>query len=98
MILQQEDENKDQHLCQYESRLWIQAEKRYDARKRECRGLIQALKKFSKYIYGVRFLVETHANTFVHQLNLPANNLPGALVICWIVWLQLFNFDVKHVP
>ena len=78
--LQQEDENMDWHLCRYESGLWNNAEKRYDAGKRECRGLMKALKKFRNYVYGVRFLVETDANTLVHQLNLPTSDLPGGLV------------------
>ena len=97
-ILEQEDENKDRHPCRYESGLWNNAEKRYDAGKRKCRGLMKALKKFRNYVYGVRFLVETDANTLVHQLNLPANDLPGALVTRWIAWIRLFDFDVKHVP
>jgi hypothetical protein len=74
------------------------AEMRYDAGKRECCRLMKALKKFSNYVYGVRLLVETDANTLVHQLNLPANDLPGALVTRWIPWIRLFDFDVKHVP
>jgi hypothetical protein len=59
---------------------------------------MKARKKFRNYIYGVRFLVETDANTLVHQQNLPANDLPGALVTRWIVWIRLFDFDVEHVP
>jgi hypothetical protein len=97
-ILQQEYENKDRHLCRYDSGLWNTAEKRYDAGKCECRGLMKALKKFRNNVYGVRFLVETDANTLVHQLNLPANDLPGALVTCRNAWIQLFDFDVKYVP
>jgi hypothetical protein len=97
-ILQQEDENKDRHPCHYESRLWNNAEQRYDAGQRECRGLMKVLKKFRNYVYGVRFLVEPDAKTLVHELNLPANDLPGALVTRWIVGIRLFDFDVKHVP
>jgi hypothetical protein len=40
--------------------------------------------------------VETDAKTFVHQLNLPANNLAGALVTRGIAWIRLFDFNVKH--
>jgi len=97
-ISQQEDENKDRHPCCYESALWIKAEKRYDAGTRECRGLMKALKKFRNYVYRVRFLVETDTNILVHQLNLPANDLPGAQVTSSIVGISLFDFDVKHIP
>jgi len=95
--LQEEDENKDQHPRRYECGLWNKAKIRYEAGKRECRGLMKALKKFRNYVYGVRFLVETDANTLVHQQHLPANDLPEALVTRWIAWIRLFDFDVKHV-
>jgi hypothetical protein len=98
VIMQQEDENKDQHPCRYESGLWNKAEKRYDAGKCECRGLMKALKKFHNNVYGVRFLFEADANTLVHQLHLSTNDLPRALVTRWIAWIRLFDFDVKHVP
>jgi len=50
------------------------------------------------YVHGVRFIVETDAHKLQHQLNLPANGLPGALLTSWMVWIRLFNFDGKHVP
>ena len=95
-ILLQEDENKDRHRCCYESGLWNNAEKRYDPGKRECRGLMKVLEKFRNYAYGVRFLMETDANTLVHQLNLPTNDLPGARVTQWIAWIRLFDFNLRH--
>jgi len=98
VIFQQEDRNEDRHPCRYECGLWNTAGKRYDTGKRECRGVMQALKKVCNSVYGVRFFVETDANAFVHRLNLPGNNLPGALVTRWIAQIQLFNFDVKHNP
>ena len=73
-------------------------ERKYDAGKWVYRGLMRALKKFYNNVYGVRFLVETNANTLVHQLNLPANDLLGALVTCGIVWIWLFNFEIRHIP
>jgi len=42
--------------------------------------------------------METDADTLLHQLHIPAKDLPRALVTCWIVWIRLFDFDVKHVP
>ena len=83
-ILQQEDENKDRHPCRYGSGLWNTAETRYDPGKREFGGLMRAHEMCLNYVYGVRFPVETDANTLVYQLLLPANDLPGALVTCWI--------------
>jgi len=48
---------------------------------------MKAFKKFRNYVNGVRFLMETAANTLAHQLNLPSNDLPGALVTRWIAWI-----------
>jgi len=41
--------------------------------------------------------VETDANTLVHQLNLSANDPPGALATRWIAWIWLFNYEVKPI-
>jgi hypothetical protein len=86
-LFQQEDENMDWHPCRYQSGLWNNREKRFDAGKRECRGLRKALKKFRNNINVFRFLVETDAKTLVRQLYLPAYDLPGALDTRWIAWI-----------
>jgi hypothetical protein len=45
----------------------------------------------------VKFLLETDANVLVAQLNGAASDLPGLLLMRWIAWIRLFDFDVKHV-
>lgn len=64
----------------------------------EFRELMKVQKKFCNYVYGVRSLVETDATKLVYQLQVPAENLPGALDARWITWIRLFDFDVKHHP
>jgi len=59
---------------------------------------MKSQKNFHNYVYGVRFLVETDANTLVHQPNLPANDPPGARVTHWIAWIWLLDFNTKHIP
>jgi len=49
---------KKRHPVRYESGMWSPSEAAYDAGKRECRGVLRALQKFSKYIYGVYFVLE----------------------------------------
>jgi hypothetical protein len=85
------------HPARYESGLWNNAEEKYDATKRECRGLLKSLKKLRGYLYGVQFKVEIDANTLVAQLNKVASDLPGALVTRWLAWIRMFDFDVKHI-
>ena len=80
-ILQQIHTNDGKcHPIRYESGIWTEPEKKYDAGKRECRALLRALKKLKVWLYGVRFTVEIDAKTLLHQLNLPIVDLPGAMV------------------
>ena len=96
-ILQQEKDGK-RHPVRYESGVSSAPEKTYDAGKRECRALLRALKKLKVWLYGVKFVVEIDAKTLLHQLNLPIVDLPGDMVTRWITWIQLFDFNVRHVP
>lgn len=97
-VLQQlERLSKKRHPVRYESGVWSKAESEYDALKRETRGLLKALKKFKRWLYGIRFVVETDAMTLAAQLNRQATDLPGALVTQWLAWIRLFDFEVRHV-
>ena len=97
-ILQQEDEKGQRHPARYESGLWTETERNYDAGKLECRALLRAVKKFRNYLYGVHFLVEIDARTLVYQLNQPINDIPGAVVGRWLAYIRLFSFDIVHIP
>lgn len=92
--LEQEDKDGKQHPARFESRIWSKAERKYDAVKLECRGLLHALKKMHVWLWDATFTVETDAKTLVYQLNQAASNLPGALVTRWIAWIQLWDFDI----
>jgi hypothetical protein len=82
----------------FDSGIWSEAEKKYDAVKLECRGLLKALKKFRFWLFGRHFLVETDAQTLVWLLNQPPNDLPNAMTTRWLTYIRLFDFDVRHVP
>lgn len=86
------------HPSRYESGIWSAAEKKYNATKWECRGVLKALKKVRYWLYGVRFILETDARVLVAQLNRSGTDLPGVLVTRWTAWIQLFDFEVLHVP
>jgi len=97
ILQQEEDSMKNCHPVRFESGVWNEAEKKYDGGKLEYRGLLKALKKLRVYLYGVRFVMEIDTRTLVHQLNLPALDLPGSVVNRWLAWIRLFNFNIKHV-
>ena len=55
----------------FESGLWNDAEKKYDAVKLECRGLLKALKKFRFWLYNdISFLKWTLGPSFGSSINL----------------------------
>ena len=57
-------------------------------------------KSYSKiwyYLYGVRFVLKTNASVLMAQLNQSGTDLPIALVTRWLAYINLFDFDVKHV-
>ena len=95
--LGQYDDKGRLRVARYESGVWSTAERRYDATKRECRGVLKALQKLRFTLYGVHFILETDANVLVAQLNRAATDLPGALVTRWLAWIRLFDFEVRHV-
>jgi hypothetical protein len=86
------------HPARFESGVWNSAEQKYDAGKRECLGILKALRKLKPWLYGVYFQLEIDANTLVHQLNKAASDLPNSVMTRWLSWIHLFDFDVIHVP
>ena len=95
--LQQEQPDGRRKPARYESGVWNDAERKYDAIKLECRGLLKALKKLQFWLYGRHFLVETDAKTLVWLLNQTPNDLPNAMITRWLTYIRLFDFDVKHI-
>ena len=88
---------KKQKPTRFESSIWTKAEWNYDAGKLECQAVLKVLKKFRSYLYRVWFILEIDTATLVAQLNHPATDLSGSVVVCWIAWICLFDFKVKHV-
>ena len=84
--------------ARFESGIWNTAEKKYDAVKLECCGLLKALKKFRFWLFGWHFLVKTDARTLIWLLNQPPNDLPNAMMTRWLAYIRLFDFDIKHIP
>jgi hypothetical protein len=46
-VLSQLQDNNEVHPARFESGIWSDTEKKYDAMKLECRGLLKAPKKFT---------------------------------------------------
>ena len=96
-VLMQIFEGK-RHPVRFESGVWTAAERGYDATKRECRGILYAFRRLRGYLYGIHFILETDAKVLVSQLQGSANDIPGSLIMRWLSYLRLFDFEVRHVP
>ena len=73
--------------ARYKSGIWNTAESKYDAIKRECRGVLFALKCLCCYLYSIYFQLKTDVKVLIYQLNRAINNLLGALITHWIAWI-----------
>ena len=89
---------KKRQPARFESSVWIKTEKNYDAGKLECWTVLKIFKKFWWYLYGAWFVLEVDAATLMAQLNHLVLDLSNYVIICWISWIHLFDFNVKHVP
>jgi hypothetical protein len=96
-VLSQYKDDGKLHPARYESGVWSDPERKYDALKLECRGLIKALKKLRFWLFGRYFTVVTDSQTLVWLLNQPPNDLPNAMMTRWLAYARLFDFDVRHV-
>jgi hypothetical protein len=82
----------------YESGVWRGAQLSYHSGQQECLGLLMMLRKTRHWIYGVPFTVETDASSVVGKVNNQATDIPNAIITRWIAYIQLFDFQVRHVP
>ena len=73
------------------------SESKYNVTKRECCELLKALKKVRFWLYEMQFIIEIDVNILIAQLNRSAVNLFKILMIRWLTWICLFDFDVRHV-
>jgi hypothetical protein len=89
--------NEKKHSMCYESEIWSNAEKKYNVIKRKCREILKVLKKTRFYFYDVKFILKTNVRVFIDQLNRFDTSFFNVLVTRWLVWIWLFDFEVRHV-
>ena len=97
-VLSQQQNDGSIRPARFESGIWSDVERKYDALKLECRGLLMSLKKFRYWLFGRFFTVYTDSQTLVWLLNRPPNDLPNAMMTRWLAYIRLFDFDTKHIP
>lgn len=79
------------------SRTFSAVESRYSQPKAELYGLFCALRDLRHRVWGVPFRVEADAS-FLKQMIANPGDLPNAPMIRWVMYIGLFDFELKHVP
>lgn len=82
----------------YASRLMTETEKRYAQIEKEALAAIWACEKFTTYILGMKFLIETDHKLLVPLLGSKhLDNLPSR-ILRFRLRLSRFSYDISHVP
>ena len=97
VLMQVNKKIKKWHLSWYESDLWTELKQNYNVGKQKCWVILKTLKKVQFWLYKVQFILKMNANILVAQLNWTVTDLSDALIIWWIVWIQLFDFNIQHI-
>ena len=95
VIYQYDNEHNSKKYISFQARALTKSERNYSATKRELLGIVFALKKFHKYVWGTHFTLYTDhkALTYLHtQPNL------SPMLINWYELIFDYNFAVFYKP
>ena len=92
-ILSQKDENGNEYVIAYASRLLKGSEKHYSITELECLAVVWAINHFRVYLYGNKFTLIT--DHYALKWLLTVNN-PNTRLTRWAILLQSFKFDIVH--
>jgi phospholipid-translocating ATPase len=83
------------HPVQYASKKLSQAQQRYSTVERECLAIVWGLTKFSRFVLGRPFVLQTDHRplTFLKSAKTKNNRL-----LRWALMIQEFNFEVEPIP
>jgi hypothetical protein len=95
VLLQQQPNVDDQlHPVLYASRKLLDREKRYSTVERECLAIVWAVDKFSRYVIGRHFIIETDHKPLSL---LKKSGVTNGRLLRWSLALQDFNFSVMPI-
>ena len=55
------------------------------------------LKKIRFWLYEMQFIIKIDANILMTQFNRFVADFSKVLIIRWLTWIKLFDFNIKHV-
>lgn len=94
-ILYQQNEI-ERHPALFGSCTFNRVESKYSQPKLELYGVYRAVRELRHRIWGVFFMLEVDAKFLQQMVKEP--DLPNAPMTRWVSYINLFDYDIQHVP
>ena len=92
-VLGQKDDDGNEYVVAYASRMMKGAEVHYGITEKECLGVIFAVKNFRVYLYGKKFTIVTDHSALAWLMKI---NDPSGRLARWSIYLQAYEFEIVH--
>lgn len=89
-----QDEDGVRLPVMYASRKLSKTEKNYSVIEKECLGIVWALQKFEKYLYGREFVLETDHRPLMY---LQRSKLANSRLMRWSLLIQPYRFRIEAI-
>lgn len=86
----------EKHPVLFSSCTFSDTESRYSQPKCELYGMFHALKDLRHRVWGIHFHLDVDAKFLTEMIKSP--DLLNTLMTRWVMYLTLFEFEIKHVP
>lgn len=83
--------------CAFASRSFTQAQENYSQIEKELVGVQFGIEKFSQFVYGKHFIVETDHRPLIHIIKKPLNDCPARLQRI-LIQLRKYDFELVFKP
>lgn len=90
-----QEENDLLHPVMFASRKLLDRETRYSTIERECLAIVWGLTKFSRYLWGREFVLQTDHRPLLY---LNSGKFKNSRIMRWALSLQEFKFSVEALP
>lgn len=95
ILMQLSPDDNELHPVYYMSRKTTDVESRYSSYELEALAIIEGIKKFRHYLFGIKFKIVTDCKAF--QMTMDKKNLAmSPRVARWVLFLQDYDYQIEH--
>ena len=94
-VLLQYTEDEHLHPIAFASRKLLDRETRYSVIERECLAIVWAVSKFSRYLWGKTFRLQTDHRPLTY---IGSGKYRNARIMRWVLALQEYSFEIDSLP